>query len=113
MGLSDAVLKNNFMQNVLDLINGAAEQLSESNFEPNNNQRGLAATAAYHMSKSGKDRITKLVITFPPGHGKSRVVPTFLKAMFMAGKASHAKIIFLHEEQMNHDMPIIKNLLRD
>lgn len=65
------------------------------------------------MNKHGKDQITKLIITFPPGNGKSRVVPTFLKAMFMAGKAGRAKIIFLHEEQMNHDMPIIYNLLRD
>ena len=50
------------------------------------------------MNKSGKDQVTKLIITFPPGHGKSRVVPTFLKTMFMAGKAGRAKLIFLHEE---------------
>ena len=37
MGLSDAVINHQFMKNVLDLIHGAAEQLQESDFEPNNN----------------------------------------------------------------------------
>ena len=37
MGLNDAVINHYFMRNVLNFIQGAAEQLLESDFEPNNN----------------------------------------------------------------------------
>ena len=59
-------------------------------------QQGLAAAAVYHMTK--KSTTNRLVISFPPGHGKSRVVPAFLKTMFLANKAKYAKVLFANEE---------------
>ena len=102
------------MKKVLQYIESSADQLKEFDFEPNNNQKGLAANAVYHMYKmNSRDRIEKMIVTFPAGHGKSRVVPTFIKAMFLMGKTFYAKIIFLHKEQRDHDMPIIQSLMAD
>lgn len=44
---------------------------------------------------------------FPAGHGKSRIVPTFIKLLSMNSHTHYVRVIFNHEEQRMHDMPII------
>ena len=86
--------------------------MEELGFSPNNNQKGIAANAIYYMT-SKSHRVQRMIVSFPPGHGKSRIVPTFIKTMSLLGNSVYAKVLFLHEEQMKDDFPLIEKLVKD
>lgn len=100
------------MTNLIHQAATVATLLAANGFGPNNNQQAMAVWTAHTMTRHREAR-SKQIVVFPAGHGKSRIVPTFIKLMSMNGEAHYVRVIFNHREQMEHDMPIIRDLLKD